>query len=210
MASTISSLTRPTTSRAVHLRITPRPSNLGESREILRLISQFGEVEYFKNLRYDTIPAPNTVLAIFREENAAQACLKRSPVRFRMTKLAGQQAQQSQPNANGSSADDPNSTIFQLSANPARASFRDQINLGHYHGSFIVDGKSAAHQDLGRRVPLSGLAAVNWRREEKPWRVMAREKLRDGAYRGSGPRKSLKDLWDEGQGREDAFTRAGL
>ena len=68
------------------MRITPRPSNLGESREILRLLSQFGEVEYFKNLKYDALSAPNTALVIYKDESAANECLKRSPIRFRMGK----------------------------------------------------------------------------------------------------------------------------
>ena len=45
----MTSLARPIAKRAVHLRITPRPSNISDSREILRLVSQFGEVEYYKN-----------------------------------------------------------------------------------------------------------------------------------------------------------------
>ncbi|KAK3110428.1 hypothetical protein LTR53_015285 [Teratosphaeriaceae sp. CCFEE 6253] len=74
-------LIRPTTGRAVHFRVMPRPSNIGESREILRLISQFGEVEYFKSLKYEALPAANTAIVIFREEDAARQCLKRSPCR---------------------------------------------------------------------------------------------------------------------------------
>ncbi|EME82763.1 uncharacterized protein MYCFIDRAFT_153524, partial [Pseudocercospora fijiensis CIRAD86] len=80
----MASIVRSTAARAVHLRISPRPSNLGESREILRLISQFGEVEYFKNLKYDSLAAPNSTLVIFRDEDAAYDCLKRMPIRFRM------------------------------------------------------------------------------------------------------------------------------
>jgi hypothetical protein len=81
---TMASLARSTAGRAVHLRITPRPSNISDSREILRLVSQFGEVEYFKNLKYDALSHPSASLVIFREEKAAEACLKRSPIRFRL------------------------------------------------------------------------------------------------------------------------------
>lgn len=84
---TMSYLSRPLTNRALHLRLTPRPSNLGESREIHRLISQFGEVEYFKSLKYDALPAPNVALVIFKEETAAKECLRRSPIRFRMGRV---------------------------------------------------------------------------------------------------------------------------
>ena len=78
------SIARPTANRAVHLRITPRPSDLGESREVMRLLSQFGEIEYFKNMKYDILSAPTAALIVYKEEGAAQACLKRSPIRFRM------------------------------------------------------------------------------------------------------------------------------
>ncbi|KAK3705120.1 hypothetical protein LTR37_013487 [Vermiconidia calcicola] len=85
----MSSLTRPLSTRAIHLRITPRPSNLGESREILRLLSAFGEIEHFKSLRYDVLSAPNAALVIYKDEAAALECLKRSPVRFRMGRVSG-------------------------------------------------------------------------------------------------------------------------
>lgn len=76
----MSAIARPFTTRAIHLKITPRPSNLGESREILRLLSGFGEIEYYKNLKYDILSAPNTALVIFRQGGAAREALKRSPI----------------------------------------------------------------------------------------------------------------------------------
>lgn len=80
----MASLSRSTANRAIHLRITPRPSDISESREVLRLLSQFGEVEYFKNLKYDTLSHPNASLVIFRDESAAKTCLHRTPIRFRL------------------------------------------------------------------------------------------------------------------------------
>lgn len=62
----------------------PRPSNLAESREIMRLLSQFGEVEYFRSLKYDAASAPGAALVIYKDADAAKECLKRSPIRFRM------------------------------------------------------------------------------------------------------------------------------
>jgi hypothetical protein len=38
-------------SRSVHLRIQPRPANLSESREILRVLQRFGELSTYKYLR---------------------------------------------------------------------------------------------------------------------------------------------------------------
>lgn len=37
--------------RAVHVRIGPRPRNIHESREVLRVLKTFGEVASFRNLR---------------------------------------------------------------------------------------------------------------------------------------------------------------
>ena len=40
-----------TAGRAVHVKIQPRPRNLSESREILRVLQQYGEVAMFKHLK---------------------------------------------------------------------------------------------------------------------------------------------------------------
>lgn len=86
---TMGSLVRPIAGRAMHLHIIPRPSNLGESREVMRLVSQFGEIEYYKNLRYDELSQPRSALVIFKDEQAANECLRRSPIRFRMGRATG-------------------------------------------------------------------------------------------------------------------------
>ncbi|KAK1056683.1 hypothetical protein LTR74_014740 [Friedmanniomyces endolithicus] len=198
-------LLRPTTTRAVHLRITPRPTHLGESREILRLLSQFGETEYFKNLKHDPLSAPNTTIVIFRDEEAAKHCLKRSPIRFRMGKAPPSSSSSSSPvvaNANDTSAKAGGSEagfgIFQIQANTARAHFRDILNSSHFHGAFAVDGKAAAQRDLSKRVPMLGLSDVGWHAEVKPWRLVERERERDGAFKGSGPRRTLGEMFEEG------------
>lgn len=88
------SLVRPVVGRAMHLHISPRPSNLGESREIMRLLSQFGEVEYYKNLKYEELSQPRSATIIFKDEEAANECLKRSPIRFRMGRATGPPAKE--------------------------------------------------------------------------------------------------------------------
>jgi len=37
--------------RSVHIRIVPRPANVGESREIFRILQRFGEMTMYKHLR---------------------------------------------------------------------------------------------------------------------------------------------------------------
>jgi len=231
----------------------------------MRLVSQFGEIEYFKNLKYDTLPGPNAALLIFREEEAAQHCLQKSPIRFRMgrappkeQRLQQSQQQQQQP---PSSPEDrqtqyassspqstprpsapwgvstpphtqtrsistrptlpkpppnpldlpgfshptpattpvPESGIFQIRVSSARASFRDLIKYSHFHGNYLVDSKSAAQLDLAKSVPVVGLSDVDWRAEGKPFRVVEREMLKSGSYRGSGRRKSLMEIYEEGR-----------
>ncbi|KAK3621644.1 hypothetical protein LTR56_022683 [Elasticomyces elasticus] len=169
------SLIRPTTTRAVHLRITPRPSNIGESREILRLISQCGGVEYFKNLK---------------DEDAAKKCLKKTPIRFRMGRATPLDESQVK-------ATDQDSRIFQIQINTARAHFRDLLNSSHFHGAFKIDEKSVAQQDLSKRVPMLGLSDVDWRADDKPWKIVEREKESAGAFKGSGRRKSLQEVFEE-------------
>lgn len=254
----MASISRSTANRAVHLRITPRPSNISDSREILRLVSQFGEVEYYKNLKYDTLSHPSASLVIFRDEQAAQSCLKRSPIRFRLGPAPAadvedeaypQQHSHNTPTPAAATPQQPNnsplptnspkgptstpfglsqsrslstsslptaprptpalpflstepsphvhtqqpSRIFQLQTNPARTNFRDQIDRAEYHGRFVVDTKSAIQQDLAKRVPTLGLSAWEWRKPEKPDRVVQRMRSGEG-------RRSLMEIWEEGRG----------
>ncbi|USW53981.1 hypothetical protein Slin15195_G073000 [Septoria linicola] len=250
----MATLARPTAGRAVHLRITPRPSSLGESREILRLISQFGEVEHFKNLKYDALSMPNAALVIFKDEDAAVHCMKKSPIRFRMGKAPVEEQgaadfpspppvqESSAPPATRRDATPPprpggawglgqmramsthssytpsntlptppsrppqmpfqapplpllESRIFQIQTNWARTHFRDQINMGHYHGTFALDKKSIPQSDLSQTVPLAGLSCVNWRKEDKPWRIMDKEKAQERT--GPNRRKSLMELYEQ-------------
>ncbi len=72
----------------------------------MRLISQFGEIEYFKSLKYDALSAPNAALVIFREEKAARECMKRSPVRFRMGRASAQRRTEVVEDIEAETADD--------------------------------------------------------------------------------------------------------
>ncbi|KAF9691946.1 hypothetical protein EKO04_009918 [Ascochyta lentis] len=76
-------------SRSVHLRIVPRPANLSESREILRVLQRFGDVSTYKHLRYEYHnPADNVALAIYRTLDGAQQALNASPLRFALEREA--------------------------------------------------------------------------------------------------------------------------
>lgn len=77
-------LSRTITGRAVHLRILPRIENIAQSREILRLMQRFGEVEMYRNLRYDLLTMPNAALVVFKSGESAHRLLRQSPLRFTM------------------------------------------------------------------------------------------------------------------------------
>lgn len=47
----IASSLRGLTGQAVHVKIHPRPRNLAESREVLRVLQQYGEVVMYKHLK---------------------------------------------------------------------------------------------------------------------------------------------------------------
>ncbi|TKA81721.1 hypothetical protein B0A49_00610 [Cryomyces minteri] len=75
---------------AVHLKIHPRPANISESRQILRVLQRFGDVVMFKNLRYEPlVPAPSTSLAMYREAESAKNLLRASPLVFTLEPVEG-------------------------------------------------------------------------------------------------------------------------
>ncbi|KAF9729095.1 hypothetical protein PMIN06_012594 [Paraphaeosphaeria minitans] len=92
--------------RLLHLRISPRPANLSESREIYRLLQRFGEVSKYYHLQFEYhSPAPNSALLIYRDAAAAQAALAASPIRFALERA------QHEPKT-APQADDYNFSLF--------------------------------------------------------------------------------------------------
>lgn len=176
----MASIVRSTANRAVHLRIIPRPSNLGESREILRLISQFGEVEYFKNLKYDYLSAPNAALVIYKDEDAAQHCLRRSPIRFRMGKaLAGDSASQQ--------LDDSSPSEANPEATPSTNDGRSKNPFAQTSSSSNTD--SLDHRPEPTPTPIEPApAALSESRlyqiQVHPARVNFRDQINAGGYHG--------------------------
>lgn len=252
----IPDITRAITGRAVHLRVVPRPQNLAESREVLRSIQRFGEVEMYRNLKYDVPSGPTSALAIFREPDSVKELLRESPLRFPMQfndsgavhgdeytvegdmedaqsaqSLQSEQtlsersqlgvASSEQDQARGFSSTTaggtPNSTAddrirppppeYQVQINIATFPHHDHIALNQFHGPFAVDTKSAAQEDLARRVPLLGLSDIDLDKMAKPWRVVEREK----AYERRVGR-TLREMFNEGQKNKTkmAFTELSI
>ncbi|KAH0361657.1 hypothetical protein KCU65_g8557, partial [Aureobasidium melanogenum] len=181
----LSGLIRPIKGRAVHLRLHPRVETLAESREILRLMQQYGRVEMFRNFKYDALPVANTMIAIFETDEAAQKLLEVSPLRFVMS-----------PEGSG----DGRQRHYQLQANTSTFHHRDQIDQTVYNGSFRVSGRCPVQEDLARNVPMPGLSEFTLRKEEKPWRVLRWEKQREEGA------KTLRQLLEEAPASNKSTT----
>ncbi|KAI5209558.1 hypothetical protein E4T39_00833 [Aureobasidium subglaciale] len=160
----LSGLVRPIGNRAVHLRLHPRVETLAESREILRLIQQYGRVDMFRNFKYDALPMPNTMIAIYESEEAARKLMEASPLRFVMS------AEESGGNRQ---------RHYQLQVNSSTFHHRDHIEQNAYNGSFAVSTRCLIQEDLAKNVPMPGLSDFTLGKEEKPWNVIRWEKHRE-------------------------------
>lgn len=159
-----SGLIRPIGNRAVHLWLHPRVETLAESREIIRLMQKFGRVEMFRNFKYDAQRMANTMIAIYETDEGARKLLEESPLRFVMSPEGSPQGQQRH---------------YQLQANPSRFHHRDHIDQSVYNGCYRVSNRSLVQEDLAKTVPMQGLSEFTLRKEEKPWRVLQREKQKE-------------------------------
>ncbi|KAL8731956.1 MAG: hypothetical protein Q9166_003088 [cf. Caloplaca sp. 2 TL-2023] len=84
-ASTLARSVRNWADCAVHVKIFPRPANLAESREVLRVLQQYGEVVMYRHLKYDAPnPTLNAALAIYRTRNSAYKVIQASPIHFQL------------------------------------------------------------------------------------------------------------------------------
>ncbi|KAF4553357.1 Hypothetical protein D9617_7g030840 [Elsinoe fawcettii] len=78
------SITRPLSSRAVTLFLTPRLHNIHQSSALLTALKKtYGEVEHFRNYRYNQHDVkPNLCAVIFREARDAQRLIRARNLRF--------------------------------------------------------------------------------------------------------------------------------
>jgi hypothetical protein len=130
----------------------------------------------FRNFKYDATPLANNMIAIYETEEAARSLIKVSPLRFVMGPEGSGEGRQRH---------------YQLQANTSTFHHRDQIDQTVYNGSYQVSGRSLVQEDLAKNVPMVGLSEFTLRKEEKPWRVLRREKERDETA------KSLRQLLEE-------------
>ncbi|KAG8624288.1 hypothetical protein KVT40_007355 [Elsinoe batatas] len=78
------SITRPLSGRAVTLFLTPRPHNILHSSALLTALRKtYGEIEHFRNYRYNYHDVrPNLFVAIFREARDAQRLIRARNLRL--------------------------------------------------------------------------------------------------------------------------------
>ncbi|KAL9585061.1 MAG: hypothetical protein Q9212_001751, partial [Teloschistes hypoglaucus] len=70
---------------SIHVKISPRPQNLAESRQVLRVLQQYGEVVMYRHLKYESPnPTLNAALAIYRNQTSAHNAINASPIRFHL------------------------------------------------------------------------------------------------------------------------------
>ncbi|KAI4199450.1 MAG: hypothetical protein LQ348_001889 [Seirophora lacunosa] len=82
-ASTVARSARNWADCSVHIRISPRPRNLAESKEVLKVLQQYGEVVMYRHLKYEAPnPTLNAALAIYQSEHSATSAVQASPIRF--------------------------------------------------------------------------------------------------------------------------------
>ncbi|KAI4169051.1 MAG: hypothetical protein LQ343_005984 [Gyalolechia ehrenbergii] len=76
-ASTVARSARNWADCSVYVKIFPRPRNIAESKEVLRVLQRYGEVVMYRHLR-------NAALAIYRTESSAKIVINASPIRFQV------------------------------------------------------------------------------------------------------------------------------
>ncbi|KAI0993718.1 hypothetical protein K3495_g14466 [Podosphaera aphanis] len=69
--------------RTIHLKLYPSPKLFSHRREVLRIISTYGEVTAFRSLKYHPVdPISNAFIAVFATPSAAQELYNASPVNY--------------------------------------------------------------------------------------------------------------------------------
>jgi len=161
---------RALTARAVHLKITPAPSDIRQSREILKLLKGYGEVTMFRNLKYDkTNRAKDAILAVFRTPESAAEVLRASPIRFSLVpekpynpvsiasaglgELFGKQAPPPTRDVEGEGEE----IEFEMLVDKSFLDYQALVQRQRNYWGFIPQ-KSFVNDALKPDVPLAGLA----------------------------------------------------
>jgi len=162
--------------RAVHLKITPAPGAIRQSREILKLLKGYGDVTMFRNLKYDkTNRAKDAILAVFRTSESAAELLRASPIRFSLApekpynpasiasaglgELFGKQAPVHTParEAEAEGEGENEEVEYEILAVKSFLDYQALVQRQRNYWGFIPE-KSFVNDALRPDVPLAGLA----------------------------------------------------
>ncbi|RKF72005.1 putative pal1-like protein [Golovinomyces cichoracearum] len=150
--------------RNLHLKLYPSPTSFAQRREVLRIISKYGEY-------HPVSPVGNAFLVIFKTTVAAQAVLNASPIRYRIIS-----AHNSTGNENESSPSSDATTVgsneqeFVLSISPTTFSHEKFLHsrvTNPLHDRFfpMLPRMSLIASALSRHIPhntLSGTGLMDW------------------------------------------------
>lgn len=81
MASAMKAAASSLASRTFHIKTHPAVTSLPERREVLRVLSEFGSIEMFKSLKYES-GVTNAFIGIFENENARNQAIEASPLNY--------------------------------------------------------------------------------------------------------------------------------
>ncbi|KAG8533780.1 uncharacterized protein KY384_001521 [Bacidia gigantensis] len=193
-----------TVGRGVHLRIYPRPANIRESRNILDVLRNYGDVVMYQHLKHDpAIKAANSALALYREKAEAASLISASPIRLEMGSWGVQQLKREESDAadakedEGSAVSATSKRGFHITVEPTKMNFQTLIQRQQYYSSFELDKTDIVFQDLCKRVPVVGMADCQLDRGEVPLRLRVK-KLEKERLDNKGPwREPLRTMMGE-------------
>ena len=174
-----------TNGRGVHLRIHPRPANISESRKILSVLQQYGDVVMYQNLKYDPdSKAENIALALYKENAEADSLVAASPLKLEMGSSGVKQLSMDASGAISRSAEGEEKFMAPASSYPkyfnfifdfSKIYFQLVIRRQHYYSSFRPNTHDQMFQDLQTKVPVAAMADCQVGKGEVPLRLRIKE-----------------------------------
>lgn len=120
----------------------------------MRVLSKFGEIQYYKNMRYDALSSPSTAIAIFKDENAARQCWKAGPIHVRMEHFGGRQIGEVQKSRLEPLANDLSSSSRTASAATEQSDEMEASRAaGHAQASSSNNNPASPHSEQSEDRP---------------------------------------------------------
>ncbi|KIN05772.1 hypothetical protein OIDMADRAFT_97786, partial [Oidiodendron maius Zn] len=173
--------------RTVHIKMHPTARTFSERREVLRVLERFGEVTMFRSYKYHPKnPVPNAFLSVFTDENAAQAVVNASPMRYRLVSDATANiAHEAQQNiktgeANTQAMEDDASgqeKVFELHVSPSQFDHEHHIANDPLFGPWTPMDRKHSFFGGGLEIPRSLMSSGlrDWETDGRKWRNVGDE-----------------------------------